>query len=202
MKSGAPAFGTPEHVKMQIGSGQLARHIGLPWRSAAGSASNTADAQAANENIMGLWGTLMSNATLTIHAAGWLEGGLTFGYEKFINDIESLQTLAELCRRPGADAAEMAFDALAEVDPGGHFFGAAHTMERYDRAFYQPLVADLSNFGTWTEHGSQTATERATKIWQRVLAEFTPHAGADAVAERLAPYIETRSAAGGAAPSG
>jgi len=202
MKSGAPAFGTPEHVKMQIGSGQLARHIGLPWRSAAGSASNTADAQAANENIMGLWGTLMSNATLTIHAAGWLEGGLTFGYEKFINDIESLQTLAELCRRPGADAAEMAFDALAEVDPGGHFFGAAHTMERYDRAFYQPLVADLSNFGTWTEHGSQTATERATAIWQRVLAEFTPHAGADAVAERLAPYIETRSAAGGAAPSG
>lgn len=201
MRSGAPAFGTPEHLKMQIGSGQLARLIGLPWRSAAGSAGNTADVQAATENIMGLWGALMANATLTIHAAGWLEGGLSFGYEKFILDVEALQTIAELCARPEDTAAAMAYDAIAEVGPGGHFFGAGHTMERYDRAFYVPLVADLSNFGTWSEHGALTATERATAIWQRTLEEFRPHSGAGDVAERLAPFIERRTAEGGASPS-
>ena len=201
MKSGAPAFGTPEHIKMQIGSGQLARLIGLPWRSAAGSAGNTADVQAATENIMGVWGALMANATLTIHSAGWLEGGLTFGYEKFILDIEALQTIAELCTRPDDSVAGMGYDAIAEVPPGGHFFATQHTMERYDRAFYAPLVADLSNFGTWTENGALTATERATGIWQRALAEFRPHAQSGEVAERLAPFIERRTSQGGAAPS-
>jgi trimethylamine--corrinoid protein Co-methyltransferase len=96
MKSGSPAFGTPEHIKLSIGSGQLARHIGLPWRSATGAASNTNDMQAATETNMALWAQLQANATLTVHSAGWLEGGLTFGYEKFINDIEALQTIAEL----------------------------------------------------------------------------------------------------------
>ncbi|MFN4099069.1 MAG: trimethylamine methyltransferase family protein [Pararhodobacter sp.] len=200
MKSGAPAFGTPEHVTMQIGSGQLARHIGLPWRSAAGSASNTADMQGATENTMGLWGGLMANATMVVHSAGWLEGGLTFGYEKFINDVEALQMLAELCTKPEADDDALAFDALAEVPPGGHFFAAAHTMQRYSTAFYSPLVADLQNFGNWTKAGEQTSAERATAIWQQVLAGFTPPATADGVADRLAPYIEAGTLAGGAPP--
>jgi len=200
LKSGAPAFGTPEHLKLQIGTGQLARHIGLPWRSATGAASNAPDMQAAQETTMALWGALMANATLTIHAAGWLEGGLTFGYEKFINDIEALQTLAELCTRPEADAGALAFDALAEVEPGGHFFAAAHTMTRYDRAFYSPFLADLSNFGTWTEAGAQDSATRATRVWQDVLARFIPPPGGAEAADRLAPYIAARSRAGGAAP--
>jgi trimethylamine--corrinoid protein Co-methyltransferase len=200
MRSGAPAFGTPEHLKLQIGTGQLARHIGLPWRSASGAASNAPDMQAAQETTMALWGALMANATLTIHAAGWLEGGLTFGYEKFINDIEALQTVAELCTRPEADAAALAFDALAEVEPGGHFFAAAHTMTRYDSAFYQPLLADLSNFGTWTEAGAQDSAARATRIWQEVLARFVPPPGGAEAADRLDPYIAVRIRAGGAAP--
>ena len=200
MKSGAPAFGTPEHLKMQIGTGQLARHIGLPWRSASGAASNAADMQAGCETNMGLWGALMANATLTIHAAGWLEGGLTFGYEKFINDIEALQIVAELATRPAADEAAQAYDALAEVEPGGHFFAAAHTMARYDTAFYEPLVADLTNFGTWTEAGAQSADQRATRIWKETLATYTPPAQSGDAAERLAPYIERETAKGGAAP--
>ena len=200
MKSGAPAFGTPEHVKMQIGSGQLARLIGLPWRSAAGASSNVADMQAATETMMGLWGALMANATLTIHAAGWQEGGLSFGYEKFINDLEALQMLAELCQRPEADAAALAYEALAEVPPGGHFFGAAHTMTRYDRAFYEPLVADLTNFGSWTDAGARTSTERATAVWQRTLADYRqPLHGAEA-AERIAAFVARRIAEGGARP--
>jgi len=200
MKSGAPAFGTPEHVKMQIGAGQLARHIGLPWRSAAGAASNIPDMQAATENGMGLWGGMMANATMNIHAAGWLEGGLTFGYEKFINDVEALQTLAELCVKPSGDAAEIGFDAIAEVDPSGHFFAAAHTMERYSTAFYAPLVADLTNFGTWEAAGAQTSAQRATAIWQANLRDYQPPATGAEVAERLARYISEKTAAGGAPP--
>ena len=199
MKSGAPAFGTPEHLKMQIGSGQLARHIGMPWRSASGSASNTTDMQAAQETTHTLWGALMAQATLVIHAAGWLEGGLSFGYEKFISDIEALQTLAEMCVKPGAEPADFALDALAEVPPGGHFFAAAHTMARYDGAFYPPLVADLSNFGQWSEAGALRSDQRATAIWQRILADFQPPAHAPEAEARMAQYIADRTAAGGAA---
>lgn len=197
MKSGAPAFGTAEHVRMQLGTGQLARLIGLPFRSAAGSAGNAADAQGATENLMGLWGCLLSGATLCIHAAGWLEGGLTFGYEKFVTDMEAVETLAELCQ-PLAD--DMAMDALAEVPPGGHFFAAAHTMARYATAFRPPLVAELSNFGTWTERGARTAPERAVEEWRRRIAGTPRPAQSEAAADRLAPFIEARTRAGGAPP--
>ncbi|MFT7524861.1 MAG: trimethylamine--corrinoid protein Co-methyltransferase [Candidatus Paceibacteria bacterium] len=199
MKSGAPAFGTPEHMKMQLGSGQLARLIGLPWRSAAGSASNVADTQGAIENTMGLWGAMQSNASMVVHSAGWLEGGLSFGYEKFITDIEALQTIAELCAPTPADTAAIGMDALAEVEPGGHFFAAQHTMERYDTAFYEPLVADLSNFGAWTDSGANTATERATAIWQSVLRDYQPPAHSELAGERIVKYIADETAAGGAA---
>ncbi len=198
MKSGAPAFGTPEHIRMQLGSGQLARLIGLPWRSAAGSAGNAADAQGATENLMGLWGAILSGATLCIHSAGWLEGGLSFGYEKFVCDMEAVESLAELCLPFEVDTA---FDAIAEVAPGGHFFAAAHTMARYASAFREPLVADLSNFGTWTAAGALTAPERATAEWKRRLAETPRPAQSEAAAERLAPFIEARTKAGGAPPA-
>lgn len=202
MKSGSPAFGTPEHIKLSIGSGQLARHVGLPWRSASGAASNAADMQAAGETHMGLWAALMANATLIVHAAGWLEGGLTFGYEKFINDIEALQTLAELTMPLAGDGDELAWSALADVEPGGHFFATEHTMQRYRDAFYRPLVADLRNHGSWEKAGAERADERATGIWKTVLEDFRPPANAEAAADRIAPYIEAREKAGGAPPSG
>ena len=200
MKSGSPAFGTPEHIRANLGSGQLARHIGLPWRSATGAASNAADAQGASETVHALWAAMLAQATVTVHAAGWLEGGLSFGYEKFILDVEALQTLAELCRPAAADTAALAYDAIAEVAPGGHFFAAQHTMERYQTAFYQPLVADLSNFGLWTEHGALRADQRATAIWQRTLADFTPPSACEGVADRLAPYVAAKIQAGGMPP--
>lgn len=202
MKSGSPAFGTPEHIKLSIGSGQLARHIGLPWRSAAGSASNTSDMQSGTENNMGLWGALQANATLTVHAAGWLEGGLCFGYEKFINDVEALQTVAELCPALPEDEDTMGWSALAEVEPGGHFFATDHTMKRYRDAFYQPLVADLTNHGSWLEAGGKSSSQRATDVWKRTLQEFVAPSNSAIVADRIAPYIESAVAKGGAAPSG
>ena len=202
MKSGSPAFGTPEHIKLSIGSGQLARLIGLPWRSAAGSASNTADMQGGTENSMGLWAALQANATLTVHAAGWLEGGLSFGYEKFINDIEAVQTLAELCEPLPDDDDTLAWSALEDVDPGGHFFATDHTMQRYRDAFYSPLVADLTNYGGWLEAGGLSATERATGIWQRTLETFEAPAHAGDALERMAPYIEAAQQRGGTPPAG
>jgi len=200
MKSGSPAFGTPEHIRANLGSGQLARFIGLPWRSATGAASNAPDAQGATETVNALWAAMLAQATVTVHAAGWLEGGLSFGYEKFILDVEALQTLAELCRPAAADTAALAYDAIAEVAPGGHFFAAQHTMERYQTAFYAPLVADLSNHGLWVEQGAQTADQRATAIWQRVLRDFTPPAACAGIQDRLAPFVADRQKAGGTPP--
>lgn len=202
MKSGSPAFGTPEHIKLSIGSGQLARHIGLPWRSAVGSASNIADMQAATENNMALWAQLQANATLTVHAAGWLEGGLTFGYEKFINDVEALQTVAELCSQTPEDEDSLGWSALCDVEPGGHFFATQHTMDRYRDAFYQPLVADLSNHGAWLDGGGQNATERAMTIWKQTLQEFIPPKDGEAAVDKIASFVERRKSAGGAPPSG
>ncbi|MEM7268114.1 MAG: trimethylamine methyltransferase family protein [Pseudomonadota bacterium] len=200
MKSGAPAFGTPEHIQACIGSGQLARHIGLPWRSASGAASNIADGQGAQETALALWGAFMSGATLIVHSAGWLEGGLTFGYEKFIVDMEAVNTIAELCNPVAQEDDDFAFRAIADVQPGGHFFATDHTMERYQTAFYPPVMADLSNFGQWEEAGAKTADERATAIWKETLATFTPPPSCAGVAERLAPFIEERTKAGGAPP--
>ncbi|MEO1275885.1 MAG: trimethylamine methyltransferase family protein, partial [Pseudomonadota bacterium] len=174
--------------------------LGLPWRSAAGSASNTTDMQAATETAMGLWGALMAEATLVVHAAGWLEGGLTFGFEKFVADCVALETLAELARTPESDPE--AFDAIAAVPPAGHFFGAAHTMARYRSAFHPPLLSDFRPFGTWAEDGAVPSEARATALWQARIADAPPPAHGGDAAERLAPWIERRRAAGGMEPAG
>lgn len=200
MKSGAPAFGTPEHVKATLGSGQLARLLGLPWRAGAGSASNTGDAQGANENQMGVWAAVLAGATTVIHSAGWQEGGLCIGFEKFITDMEVVQSMAELCIPTHASPADIGLEAIKDVAPGGHFFSTEHTMQRYKTAFYEPLVADWSNYGTWEAAGEQTATERATAIWQQKLAEFEPPAMDPATVEALDAYIAKATEAGGAPP--
>lgn len=200
MKSGSPAFGTPEHVKATLGAGQLASYLGLPWRSGGGSASNSPDVQAAHETQFGLWGSTLAGATVCVHAAGWLEGGLSVSYEKLITDLEALQTIAELCQPTPQDDDAFALDAIEEVQPGGHFFSAAHTMTRYRTAFYEPLVADLSNFGTWTEAGALSATQRANAVWKQRLADFVPPPmPGDAVAA-LHDFIADRTQKGGAAP--
>ena len=200
MKSGSPAFGTPEYVKAAFGAGQLARFLGLPWRSSNATASNTPDAQSAYESQMSLWGALMGGANFMLHAAGWLESGLTTSYEKFILDIEMLQMFAEIFQPVGATAADIAVEAVAEVGYGGHFFGCAHTMERYRNAFYAPLVSDWRNYGTWFNDGAKTATERAQTIWQDALARCEAPARDPAIVESLNAYVDQRTAEGGAHP--
>jgi len=200
MKSGAPAFGTPEHIKANFAAGQLARRVNLPWRTAAGSASNAADAQGANENQAALWGALLAGGNIIFHAAGWLEGGLVFSMEKFITDIEVLQTIAEAMGPEAAGPAEIGFDAIAEVPPGGHFFSAAQTMERYRDAFYEPIVSDWSNFGQWTEAGSRDATTRARDIWRATLDAFEAPPTDPGTLEALDAFIARRRAEGGSHP--
>ena len=199
MKSGAPVFGTPEHFTASLVGGQLARKIGLPWRSASGSAANSGDVQAANETQLGTWGCILGGATIVVHAAGWLEGGLTVSYEKLVTDTEVLQMIGELCTPTLAGAPEIGLDALREVQPGGHFFATAQTMDRYDSEFYEPLVHDYANFGTWSERGSPDATTRATAIWRdRITAP--PPATDPARVAALDEYIATQTARGGAPP--
>ncbi len=200
MKSGAPAFGTPEQVKASLGAGQLARRIGLPWRCAAGSSANINDVQGAHETEISAWGAVLGGASVIVHAAGWLEGGLTVSYEKLITDMEMVQVFAELCTDTPADEADLGFDALAEVSPGGHFFGASHTMERYRTAFYEPMSWDWSNHGTWHAAGAVDTSTRATGIWQDRLANFTPPAIESARAGALAAFIARRTEEGGAPP--
>lgn len=201
MKSGAPAFGTPTHFQASLAAGQMARMIGLPWRSAAGSASNLNDVQAANENQLGLWGCLLGGATVIIHSAGWLEGGLSVSYEKIITDVEVLNMVAELCagNKAGADEIGLA-NALAHVAPSGHFFAAPQTMERYTSEFYQPVVHDYANFGTWTERGARDASTRATDVWEAILdAPEVSMTAPDRLAA-LDDFIQRRTAEGGAPP--
>jgi trimethylamine--corrinoid protein Co-methyltransferase len=201
MKSGAPAFGTPEHMRASLISGQLARHIGLPWRGSSGAAANMADAQGATETTLATMAAALAGATVTIHAAGWLEGGLSFGYEKFLTDLEVLQTLAELAAPLAVTEDELAFEAIAEVPPGGHFFGADHTMTRFRGAFYEPLVSDWSNHGQWSGAGSPRADERATALWQERLAAFTPSLKAIEGLGPVEDFIARRLVQGGALPT-
>ncbi|HVC02172.1 MAG TPA: trimethylamine methyltransferase family protein [Steroidobacteraceae bacterium] len=200
MKSGSPAFGTPEYVKAAFGAGQMARHLGLPWRSSSATASNSPDAQSVYESQMSLWGALLGGCNFILHAAGWLEGGLTTSYEKFILDIEMLQMFAEVFQPVGASAADLAVEAVAEVGAGGHFFGCAHTMQRYRSAFYSPLVSDWRNYGTWEQDGARSATERASGIWRETLRRYTPPARDPAVVEAIDAFVDRRSAAGGSPP--
>ena len=198
MKSGSPAFGTPEFVRAAFGAGQLARHIGLPWRGSAATASNAPDEQSVYEYLMSAWGSVLGGVNMMVHAAGWLEGGLTGSLEKFILDIEMLQTFAEIFTPLDAGDAEIAFDAVAGVDPGGHFFGCEHTMQRYQSAFYEPLVSDWSNFGQWTDNGALTATRRANGIWKQILQQFEAPPLDPARAEELEAFIRRRTDEGGA----
>jgi trimethylamine--corrinoid protein Co-methyltransferase len=192
MRTGAPAFGTPESVKSQFASGQMARRYGLPWRSSNATASNVVDAQAAYESEMAVWGAVMSGVNLLYQGAGWLEGGLTASYEKLILDAEILQMMSEVLQPLVVDDDSLGFDAIAEVGPGGHFFGTAHTLERYEHAFYAPMLADWRNFETWQADGGRSATERANAIWKSLLAEAKPPALDPPVAEALDGFVARR----------
>lgn len=192
MRSGAPALGTPEYTKMALASGQLARHLGLPFRSSNTTTSNCVDAQSAYESEMSLWGAVMGHTNLVNHAAGWLEGGLTASFEKLIIDAEMLQMMAETLRPILVNDDELALAAIAEVPPGGHHFGTAHTMERYETAFYSPIVSNRQNFESWQESGSVDAASRANEIWKTLLSSYAKPPIDAAIENELQTYVAKR----------
>ena len=192
MKTGVPAFGTPENSRANMAGGQLARFYNLPYRTSACSASNAADAQAVWETQMALWGAVTGHGNLVYHAAGWGEGGLVADFEKLVIDCEMLQAMAEMLRPVSFDAADFGFAAHDEVAPGGHFFGTGHTMERYQDAFYAPFLSDWSNHENWCDAGSKTATTRAMAVWPQILNAYTPPPMDVGRIEKMQAYIARR----------
>ena len=200
MKSGSPAFGTPEYTKAAFGAGQLARHIGVPWRCSSATAANAADAQAAYESEMSLWGALLGGCNFILHAAGWLEGGLTASFEKFILDIEMLQMFAEIFQPVATSPEDIGGGSGGGGWDRGTFLCHAHTMQRYRDAFYAPLVSDWRNYGAWSDDGAKTATERAGTKAHDTLAAFQPPPLDPAIHEALKEFVARRREEGGATP--
>jgi trimethylamine--corrinoid protein Co-methyltransferase len=173
MQSGSPSFGTPESAIGLLCTGQLARRFGLPWRSGGGfTSSQTVDAQAAYEAVMTMIPTFLAGTNYVMHAAGWLESGLVSCFEKFVVDIEVLRMLHAEFAPLEVDEASLAYDAHLEVGHGGHFLGAAHTLERFRECFYRPLLSSTENFERWQRNGGRDATERAGEIWRKTLEEY------------------------------
>lgn len=192
MRTGSPAFGTPEYAKAQIASGQLARRYNVPFRSSNVTASNAVDVQAAYEGGMSLWSTVMGGVNLIEHAAGWLEGGLTASFEKLILDAEMLQMMRSFLDPIAIDEASLAVETIGEVGPGGHFFGTSHTLARFENAFYEPMLSDWRNFENWQESGAKTGTERANLIWKELLRTYEQPPLDPAIDAELEAFVARR----------
>jgi len=200
MKSGAPAFGTPEYMRATQMTGQMARFYGLPMRASGVCAANVPDGQAMWETANSLWSGVQSGANIIYHAAGWLEGGLIASPEKFVMDCELIQQVQRYFepQLTATTDADLGIEAIAEVGAGGHFFGCAHTQERYQTAFYQPFLSDWRNFEAWRAEGGVWTVERANGLYKRILAEFEPPPMDPAIREELTAFVDRRKAEGGA----
>jgi trimethylamine--corrinoid protein Co-methyltransferase len=193
MQSGAPTFGTPEPAFVLFGAAQLARRLGVPFRSGGGlCASKLPDAQAAHESANTLWPTLLGGVNFVLHAAGWLEGGLASGYEKLIIDADQLTMFQRFSE--GVDFSEngQALDAIREVGPGSHFLGCAHTQANFETAFWRSGVADNNSYEQWRDAGSKDAAQRANETWKRMLREYEAPALDPAIDEALMAYMAKR----------
>lgn len=199
MRSGSPAFGTPEFIKSAMLGGQLARRYNVPYRSSNVNAANAVDAQAGYESAFSLWGAVMGGANIVFHGAGWLEGGLRASPEKMVLDADLLGMMQTLLEPVGVEPADLALEAIADVGPGGHFFGTQHTQDRYKTAFYSPLVSDWRNFESWEEAGSPTAHDKTTDLVPRLLAEYEQPALGENVLAELTEFVTRRVEAGGVA---
>lgn len=200
MKSGAPAFGTPEYMRATQMTGQLVRYYGVPMRASGVCAANVPDGQAMWETSNSLWSAVQSRTNMVYHAAGWLEGGLIASPEKFIMDCEVLQMIQRYFEEAtfATRDEDLAFDAIKEVGAGGHYFGVQHTQDRYQDAFYAPIVSDWRNYEAWQADGSVWTVERAHRIYKQILAEFeAPEMNGNHL-EELQRFVARRKQEGGA----
>jgi len=193
MQSGSPSFGTPESALGLFCTGQIARHFNLPFRSGGGlTSSQTCDAQAAYEALMTMLPTFLAGTNYVMHSAGWLESGLVSCYEKFIVDIEILRMLQYEFQPLEITDEDLAFDAHVEVGAGGHFLGAAHTLERFRTCFYRPLLSSTENYERWNRLGGRDAAMRAGEIWKETLDAYEAPPLDDGIREQLGEYVSRR----------
>jgi trimethylamine--corrinoid protein Co-methyltransferase len=193
MRTGAPTFGTPEATQMIFATAQLARRLGVPCRSGGSlCSSKVADAQAAYESANTLLPTLLAGVNLVTHAAGWLEGGLVAGYEKFVMDADQCAMMQALAQGMDISARGQALDAIREVGPGSHFLGCEHTQANFETAFYQSTIADYSSYEEWSTTGSLTAEQRANRVWKKMLAEYQDPGLDQAADEALLDFVARR----------
>ncbi|MEM7439706.1 MAG: trimethylamine methyltransferase family protein [Pseudomonadota bacterium] len=199
MKTGAPAFGTPEYMRATQMTGQLGRFYGIPIRSSGVCAANVPDGQAMWETSNSLWAAVQSGTNVVYHAAGWLEGGLIASPEKFVMDCEVLQMIQRYFEDPvvATTEADLAVDAIKEVGHAGHFFGVQHTQDRYETAFYAPFASDWSNFEAWELNGGVWTAERAHKIAKDIINSYEAPPIDEAIREELADFVARRKAEGG-----
>ncbi len=196
MQSGAPTFGTPEPALVLYGMAALARRLGVPFRSGGSlCGSKTVDAQAAYESAQTIMPTILGGVNFTLHAAGWLEGGLVSSYEKLVMDADQLGMMQVLAG--GVDLSEngQALSAIREVGPGNHFLGCAHTRENFETAFYRSSIADNNSFEQWLAEGEKSAEQRANTLWKQLLAEYEAPPLDPAIDEALQAFIGERKAA-------
>lgn len=193
MKSGSPSFGTPEGAwAMAIGA-QLARYYNLPYRGSGSlNTSKVADAQAAYETMWTLWPAVLAHTNFVMHAIGWLEGGLTVSYEKFIIDVENLAMFQHFLEGFQINEETLALDMIAEVGPGGHHFGTPHTQARFSTEHYQPFLSDRLNYDTWAEAGKLDAAQRANLIWKELLKQYQQPPLDPGIKEALEDYTRRR----------
>jgi trimethylamine--corrinoid protein Co-methyltransferase len=195
LRSGSPTFGTPEPALGSLVVGQLARGLGLPLRcSGAFTSSKIADGQAMQESTMSMLAAVQCGAHFILHSAGWLEGGLSMGYEKFIMDADFCAALHVWMAGLKIDDNQIALDAFREVGPGKHFFGCAHTLANYETAFWDSAVADNNSFEQWRDEGTKDAPTRAAARWKRLLAEYEAPKMDPGVEEELADFVRRRKA--------
>jgi trimethylamine--corrinoid protein Co-methyltransferase len=193
MRSGSPAFGTPEGAWATIVAGQLARRYDLPYRNSGTlNTSNIPDAQAAYQTQWAIWPAVLAHANTIMHSVGWLEGGLTVGYEKMMIDMEGLAMFQRFFEDVEISEDTLALDSIAEVGPGGHHFGTAHTQARYESEFFTPFVASNQNFENWQLAGAQDAATRANTVWKQTLKAYEPPPIDESVRDELEAFVAKR----------
>ena len=197
MRSGAPAFGTPEYWQACLVGGQLARRYNVPYRSSNVNASNSVDSQSATESTIAVWGAVMGGVNLLLHGAGWLEGGLLTSFEKMVIDADLLNMVTAMLQPVTIDDAALAVEAIAEVGPAGHFFGTQHTQDRYDTEHFQPMVSSWANFEMWDEAGRVESHKRAETLARTLIDAHVEPLMADDQRMALDEFVARRVAEGG-----
>ena len=193
MKTGSPAFGTPEGAWATLVGAQLARRYGVPYRGSGSLCSaNAPDARAAQETMWSMWPVIMGHTNLVIHSSGWLENGLTCSYEKFMLDLDSMMKFYHFLDGFEISKDTLALDMIAEVGPGGHHFGTTHTQERFSSEFFQSFLGSHPGFETWKNAGAEDAIQAANRVWKSLLANYEQPKMDEGTVEAIEDYVARR----------